>query len=84
MPVVCASGDKFIADSEQKIKVHEMFDADICEMEAAGIVLTSNRNQVPCMFLRISGDNGYGSRSVSGGSGENCCRNGTIGRWKKE
>ena len=40
MPVVCASGDKFIADSEQKIKVHEMFDADICEMEAAGIVLT--------------------------------------------
>lgn len=54
--VVCASGDKFIADSEQKIKVHEMFDADICEMEVAGIVLTSNRNQVPCMLIKCVSD----------------------------
>ncbi len=56
VPVVCASGDKFIADPEQKIKVHEMFDADICEMEAAGIVLTSNRNQVPCMLIKCVSD----------------------------
>ena len=27
VPVVCASGDKFIADPEQKIRVHEMFSA---------------------------------------------------------
>lgn len=56
VPVVCASGDKFIADPEQKIRVHEMFSADICEMEAAGIVLTCNRNQVPCMLVKCVSD----------------------------
>ena len=54
--VVCASGDKFIAEPEQKIRVHEMFGADICEMEAAGIVLTCNRNQVPCMLVKCVSD----------------------------
>lgn len=54
--VVCASGDKFIADPKQKRKMHEMFDADICEMEAAGIVLTCNRNQVPCMLVKCISD----------------------------
>ena len=54
--VVCASGDKFIADPEQKIRVHEMFSADICEMEAPGIVLTCNRNQVPCMLVKCVSD----------------------------
>ena len=32
-----------------------------CEMEAAGIVLTSNRNRVPCLLIKIVSD------SVSGG-----------------
>ncbi|GAA5554873.1 hypothetical protein Rgna01_30820 [Mediterraneibacter gnavus] len=30
--VVCASGDKFIAEPEQKIRVHEMFGADIYDL----------------------------------------------------
>ncbi len=56
IPVVCASGDKFLADSRQKRKLHEIFHADICEMEAAGIVLTCNRNQVPCMLIKCVSD----------------------------
>lgn len=54
--VVCASGDRFIADPKQKRKMHEMFGADICEMEAAGIVLTCHRNQMPCMLIKCVSD----------------------------
>lgn len=55
-PVICASGDKFIVSAEQKSKLHKQFGADICEMEAAGIVLTCNRNKVPCMLIKIVSD----------------------------
>lgn len=56
LPVICASGDKFIADPEQKAELHRKFGAQICEMEAAGIVLTCNRNEVPCMMIKIVSD----------------------------
>jgi adenosylhomocysteine nucleosidase len=49
--VICASGDKFISSKEKKEGLHDMFNADICEMEAAGVVLTCNRNKVPCMLI---------------------------------
>lgn len=62
--VICASGDKFIADEQAKRKLNEQFGADICEMEAAGIVLTCNRNKVPCILIKIVSD------SISGGSEE--------------
>lgn len=56
LPVICASGDKFIADPEQKAELHRKFGAQICEMEAAGIILTCNRNEVPCMMIKIISD----------------------------
>ena len=58
--VACASGDKFIADPEKKRALHEQFGADICEMEAAAIVLTCNRNQVPCLLLKTVSDSIHG------------------------
>lgn len=61
LPVICASGDKFIADPEQKAELHRKFGGQICEMEAAGIVLTCNRNEVPCMMIKIVSD------SITGG-----------------
>lgn len=64
VPVVCASGDKFIGDEQAKKRMHEQFGADICEMEAAGIVLTCNRNNVPCILIKIVSD------SISGGADE--------------
>lgn len=62
--VVCASGDKFIADKEKKECMNNKFNADICEMEAAGIVLTSNRNKIPCLLIKTVSD------SISGGESE--------------
>ena len=56
VPVVCASGDKFIADEDMKRQINKQFDADICEMEAAGIVLTCNRNNIPCILIKIVSD----------------------------
>lgn len=61
---ICASGDKFIGDPKKKMEMHRVFGADICEMEAAGIVLTSNRNRVPCLLIKTVAD------SIQGGAGE--------------
>lgn len=55
-PVVCASADKFIETAEKKQELHRIFKADICEMEAAGIVLTCNRNRVPCLLIKMVAD----------------------------
>lgn len=55
-PVICASGDKFVGTREKKRNLHKLFKADICEMEAAGIVLTCNRNEVPCMLIKTVSD----------------------------
>jgi len=63
-PVICASADKFIADPERKRELHRLYGAQICEMEAAGIVLTCNRNGIPCMLIKIVSD------SIEGGSEE--------------
>lgn len=62
--VICASADKFVADPEQKRALHRMYNADICEMEAAGIALTCNRNNVPCVMLKVVSD------GITGGAEE--------------
>ena len=63
-PVVCASADKFVAEPERKRELHERFGAEICEMEAAGIVLTCNRCGVPCLLIKTVSD------SITGGAEE--------------
>ena len=62
--VICASGDKFIAQKEKKEEIHNTFNADICEMEAAGIVLTCNKNKIPCLLIKTISD------SIVGGANE--------------
>ena len=64
IPVTCASADKFVAGAEKKRALHEAFDADICEMEAAGIVLTANRAGVPCLLIKAVSD------GITGGAEE--------------
>ncbi|MBQ5781816.1 MAG: 5'-methylthioadenosine/S-adenosylhomocysteine nucleosidase, partial [Oscillospiraceae bacterium] len=64
VPVVCASADKFVADPQAKINLNKQFGADICEMEAAGIVMTCNRNNVPCLLIKSVSD------SIEGGADE--------------
>ncbi len=54
--VVCASADKFVDGQEAKAALHERFGADICEMEAAAVVLTCNRAGVPCLLIKTVSD----------------------------
>lgn len=50
--VICASADKFVEKPEIKAYLHNTFDAEICEMEAAGILLTAHRNKVPALLIK--------------------------------
>ena len=73
-PVICASADKFVDGPEKKGALHEKYGADICEMEAAAVVLTCNRNNVPCLLIKTVSDAVTGgaedfSRSVAETSG---------------
>ena len=54
--VVCASADKFVDATEAKRALHERFGADICEMEAAAVVLCCNRAGVPCLLIKTVSD----------------------------
>lgn len=62
--VTCASGDRFVNDSNEKKRLHETYGADICEMEAAGILITAQRNNIPALFVKAVSD------SVDGGAEE--------------
>ena len=62
--VVCASADKFVAGGEAKRTLHERFGADICEMEAAAVVLTCSRAGVPCLVIKTVSD------GITGGAEE--------------
>lgn len=62
--VICASADKFVDGREAKAALHERFGADICEMEAAAVVLTCNRCGVPCLLIKTVSD------SLAGGAEE--------------
>ncbi len=62
--VTCASADKFVDGAEAKRLLHEKYDADICEMEAAGIMLTCRRCGVPALFIKAVSD------GVTGGAEE--------------
>lgn len=54
--VICASGDKFISDINKKRELNKSFNADICDMESAGIVLTCDKNNIPCILIKTVAD----------------------------
>lgn len=53
---ICASADKVVGAGEPKRDLRRKFGADICEMEAAGIIITCNRNGIPCSFIKAVSD----------------------------
>ena len=63
-PVICASADKFIAGREKKSELHDLFGAEICDMESAGIALTCYRNRIPCLMIKTVSD------GITGGAEE--------------
>ena len=54
--VVCASADKFVADEKIKETLAKTFGASVCEMESAGVLLTSLNAQVPCLIVKAVSD----------------------------
>lgn len=62
--VTIASGDKFVSKAEDKKYLHDTFNADVCDMEAIGIALTCEANNVPCLLIKAVSD------SISGGADE--------------
>lgn len=63
--VTCASGDKFLDRAGDKRSLYARFEtAQICDMEAAGIVLTANMRSVPALLIKAVSD------SVTGGADE--------------
>ena len=54
--VICASADKFVGDPVEKRELNRRFGAKICEMEAAGIILTANRAGVPVLLIKAVSD----------------------------
>ncbi len=62
--VTIASADRFVASAEEKQAIHEAFQADVCDMESAGIALTCYRNQTPVLMVKTVSD------SLTGGPEE--------------
>ena len=54
--LTCASADKFVAGGEPKARLRREFGADVCEMEAAGIIITCNRNNIPVTLIKAVSD----------------------------
>ena len=63
IPVICASGDKFIADENRKRELSKQFNADICDMESAAIVLVCDQNAIPNLLIKTISDSILGGVS---------------------
>ncbi len=62
--VVCASADKFVDTASVKQSLHDLYGADICEMESAGIALVCRKNSIPFLVVKAVSD------SMTGGGNE--------------
>lgn len=56
-----ATGDRFVSDIKEKIRIRETFHADCCEMEGAAIAQASFLNGLPFVILRSISDQADGS-----------------------
>ena len=54
--VICASADKFVAESDEKRALRETYGASVCEMESAGVLLTCKNAGVPCLIVKAVSD----------------------------
>ena len=65
--VTDASGDKFISNSQDKDMLKRDFEADICEMELAGLAIACERNNLPLLSLKVVSDKADESANVDFG-----------------
>ena len=62
--VIVASGDKFVASKDDKEYLRTL-GAQICEMECAGLVIASQRNNVPLLSMKVISDKADESADIS-------------------
>ncbi len=60
--VTCASADKFVGNAAGKERLHQLYGADICEMESAAVLLTCRRCGIPCLMIKAVSDGLSGGR----------------------
>lgn len=65
---VSASGNGFIASSEQKKRIFEQFSAKCCDMEYSAIALVCNREHIPCVSIRKISDSADDVANIDYGS----------------
>ncbi len=53
---ICASADKFLADEDFKLSLNKKYGAICCDMESAGILLSSQVASIPCFILKTVSD----------------------------
>ena len=63
--VTVASGDKFVANQKDKEYLRNDFQADICEMELAGITIAAKRNDLPVFSCKIVSDKANEESNIS-------------------
>ena len=59
-----ATGDKFISDKADKVRIVDAFDAVACEMEGGAIAHTAFINGTPCAVIRAISDSADGDASM--------------------
>lgn len=64
-PAICASADKFVADEVVKENLVKEFNADVCDMECAAVLLTSLTANVPALIIKAVSDGKGGAEEFT-------------------
>ena len=62
---ICASADKFVADEKIKEKLNADFNASVCDMECAGVLLTTLNAKVPVLIIKAVSDGKGGAEEFN-------------------
>ena len=63
--VICASADKFVAKESDKIYLNSKFNAEVCDMESAGVLLTARGFKIPCLIIKAVSDGEGGAEEFN-------------------
>jgi adenosylhomocysteine nucleosidase len=63
--VICASADKFVADEKIKDYLNKTFNASVCDMECAGVLLACKNNNVPAFIIKSISDGKGGAEEFN-------------------
>ena len=63
--VICASADKFVADEKVKDYLNKTFNASVCDMECAGVLLACKNNNVPAFIIKSISDGKGGAEEFN-------------------